>query len=283
MIKNKLLIKLKNLTQCEIDLFLYLVRRQDVSGNVLGVHNKAVCRITGMSKQSFYNALQGLQEKGIITYQKGSEIDYNVFIINNDFSYQGAKKEGYVDLQRSVYHKKAFKKLKANEKFLVLWFMHIKNVIDASHEIGLGLFYEKYTRMLGVTSRVIRSYMNTLRKFFNIWLKNGNMYISSLDNVFKAKSEVGHRRSVNENFVEVNCRRLKIKDAPYKQIKDTAYLLVQYKNYAEMIGRDIEFIITKALAHAAFQFRRPKDRKLNSKYIHKIVRVELGLEEAETF
>lgn len=278
MIKNKLLTKLKNLTQCEMDLFLYLVRRQNASGAVLGVHNKAVCKNTKMSKQSFYNALEGLQNKGIITYVKASKIDYNIHILDNDFSYPEAKKEGYVDLQRSVYHKKAFKKLKANEKFLVLWFIHITNENTGSHKIRVDKFYKKYMDMLGVTRRVVRSYMHSIKSFFSVEVKNGIMDIKYLHSVFKAKSEVGHRRSANENFIEVQCRRLKIKDVTYEQIKDTAYLLVQYKNYADFIGRNIELILIKAIAHAAFQTKRIKDRRLNSKYIHKIVRVELGLE-----
>lgn len=274
--------KLKNLTKCEMDLFLYLIRRQDASGIVLGVHNKAVVKNAGMSKQSFYNALEGLQNKDIITYEKGSNIDYNVTIVDNDFSYEGAKKEGYVDLQRSVYHKKAFKKLKSNEKFLVLWFIHMTNENTGSHKIRVDKFYKKYMDMLGVTRRVIRSYMHSIKSFFSIGVKNGIMYVTYLHSVFKAKLEVGHRRSANENFVEVQCRRLKIKEVAYEQIKETAYLLVQYKNYAELMGRNIELILIKAIAHAAFQVKRPKDRRLNYKYIHRIVRVELGLEDTVT-
>lgn len=282
MIKNRLLLKLKNLTQCEMDLFLYLVRRQNPSGTVIGVHNKAVCRIAGMSKQSFYNALEGLQNKGIIIYTKASQIDYTVQILDNDFSYQEAKKEGYVDLQRSVYHKKAFKKLKANEKFLVLWFIHITNENTGTHKIRTDKFYKKYMDMLGVTRRAIRSYMQSIKAFFSMGVKNGIMYITYLHSVFKSKSEVGHRRSANENFVETQCRRLKIKEVTYEQIKETAYLLVQYKNAAEFIGRNIEMILIKGIARAAFQAKRSKDRKLNPKYIHKIVRAELGLDDTVT-
>lgn len=282
-IKNKLLPKLKNLTKCEMDAFIYLVCRQEKDGHVWGVHNKALCNATGMKKQSFYNALRGLQEKEVIIYKKSSDIDYLVKIIDNDFSYPGANREGYVDLQRSVYHKKSFKELKAREKWLVFWFIHITNENTQTHQIGEKKFYKTYTEMLGVTKRVIRGYMRSIKKFFSIGLKDGLYYITYLHEVFKTRREIGQRRSATENFVEVQCRRLKIKNVPYKQIKDTAYLLVQYKDYAEIVGRNIERILIKAIAHAAFQFKRPKDRKLNSKYIHKIVRVELGLEEAVTF
>lgn len=52
-IKNKILTKLTNLTECEWKLFEYMIRRQDNSGKVFGVHNKAVCQTTKMSKAEF--------------------------------------------------------------------------------------------------------------------------------------------------------------------------------------------------------------------------------------
>lgn len=43
-IKNAKLPELRNLTNKEMDFFLYLVRRQDLRGYVYGVHNQAVCK-----------------------------------------------------------------------------------------------------------------------------------------------------------------------------------------------------------------------------------------------
>ena len=40
-IKNKIITKLINLTECEWKLFEYMIRRQDNSGKVFAVHNKA--------------------------------------------------------------------------------------------------------------------------------------------------------------------------------------------------------------------------------------------------
>ena len=49
-IKNAKLPELRNLTNKEMDFFLYLVRRQDLRGYVYGVHNQAVCKATGMGE-----------------------------------------------------------------------------------------------------------------------------------------------------------------------------------------------------------------------------------------
>lgn len=69
-IKNAKLPELRNLTNKEMDFFLYLVRRQDLRGYVYGVHNQAVCKATGMCKQSFYSTLYSLRDKGIIPIKK---------------------------------------------------------------------------------------------------------------------------------------------------------------------------------------------------------------------
>ena len=65
-IKNAKLPELRNLTNKEMDFFLYLVRRQDLRGYVYGVHNQAVCKATGMCKQSFYSTLYSLRDLSLI-------------------------------------------------------------------------------------------------------------------------------------------------------------------------------------------------------------------------
>ena len=135
-IKNAKLPELRNLTNKEMDFFLYLVRRQDLRGYVYGVHNQAVCKATGMCKQSFYSTLYSLRDKGIISYEKNTEIDYDVVITNNDFSYPGAFHEGYVSLHRQVFHRKSFKKLKANEKYLFFELMKRTRKDTGSFRVG---------------------------------------------------------------------------------------------------------------------------------------------------
>ena len=191
-VKNKILSKLNTLTSCAMDLFLEIVKMQDESGCARGVHNKDICKKTGMSKQSFYNALAELKDKGIITYEHGydehmNKFDYCVTVVDNDFSYEGALKEGYVSLQRSVFHKETFKQLKAKEKFLVLWFIHITNENTSPHSHGVKMFYEKYQKMLQVTKRVIRMDLHSIKKFFSIWIKDGIYHITRSQNGNKSK------------------------------------------------------------------------------------------------
>ena len=109
-IKYSLIDKLKNLTSTEMDLFLYIAKYQRLNGFVAGVHNQDVCRATGMCKQSFYTAMHGLERKGIVKISRTSDIDYDFLILGNDFTGADAFKagcEGYIDLSRTIFHKKS--------------------------------------------------------------------------------------------------------------------------------------------------------------------------------
>lgn len=292
-IKNKILTKLTNLTECEWKLFEYMIRRQDNSGKVFGVHNKAVCQTTKMSKQSFYNALRGLAEKKVITYEAGvpeytvnpvakhkifgRSIDYNVTIIDNDFSYEGAEREGYVSLQRKLFRSKEYASLKANEKFLLFWFAHLTNENTQSYKRKAKEFLGQYSAMLGVSKRVVRSYMHTLKNFFAIGVKKGICYITYLHEKFEKDYSSNQRNNVQENYIQGLVRHMKIKKASTRDIKDTAYLMSQYDKLAELHGRDIKLLITKIICSCARKEKEPKNRVLNAKYIHKILRSELAL------
>ena len=143
-IKYSKLPMLRNLTNKEMDFFLYIARYQDLAGNVPGVHNQDVCKHTGMCKQSFYTVLRSLQKKGIIEYRKCSEIDYDIHIVDNDFSYDGAFQEGYINLHREVFHLERFKKLKANEKYLLFELLKRTHENRSSFRIGTQKFYENW-------------------------------------------------------------------------------------------------------------------------------------------
>lgn len=74
--------KLNNLTNCEMNMYLWLVERQNSMSLVRGVK---VSDFKGlMSKQSFYNALIGLERKGLIQLEHDKNYhDYNVSLMFN--------------------------------------------------------------------------------------------------------------------------------------------------------------------------------------------------------
>jgi hypothetical protein len=304
-IKNNILENLIGLTECEWKLFEYLVRRQDEKGFIYGVHNKSVCQQMKMSKQSFYNSLRGLAKKNIITYVPGTtikytpkrstpnniddntvdewdglqpvSIDFNVTIIGNDFSYEGANNEGYVSLQRKLFRSKEFKNLKSNEKFLVFWFAHITNEKTQSYKRKIKEFYAQYSKMLNVSKRAIHSYIENIKDFFNISLKRGILYIKYNSKMFKKDSNKNTKTNSNYNFVEALARQMRIKKASQKQIRDTAALMKQYEKSAETYGSNIKGLIIMALSACARLEKKQKNKELIPEYVHSVIRTKLSL------
>lgn len=120
--------KLHELNRVEWDLFLYIVKAEDqATGSVEGVFYLDVMQHTGMCKQSFYNALRGLKEKNVITYEKNSDVDYDIRIPGNEFPNEKSLTKGYVNLNRRAFHSKEFKQLKPYEKYLLSPFSLVRN------------------------------------------------------------------------------------------------------------------------------------------------------------
>ena len=275
-IKYSLLDKLKNLKSTEMNFLLYIATKQDMRGFVAGVHNQDVCRHTGMCKQSFYNSMRSLEKKKIITVYRNSDIDYDILINDNDFSYQDSFREGYIDLQRSIFHKKQFKQLKAGEKWLLMYFLHITHENSGSYRIGTRTFYNKFMALLGVTGRVIRAYLHSLRRFFSIGIVKKNYYITYRHSVFNQKEAVGADRACHEHFVRAQARRNKIRPGR-EEVQETAKLITQYRETAAGVGYDMFQVLADAIKGSIHKKERPKERRLQYKYIHKLIRQTLAL------
>ena len=278
-IKYSLIDKLKNLTSTEMDLFLYIAKYQRFNGFVAGVHNQDVCRATGMCKQSFYTAMHGLERKGIVKISRTSDIDYDFLILGNDFTGDDAFKsgcEGYIDLSRSIFHKKQFKQLKAKEKWLLLYFLHCTHDNSSSYRIGTGNFYKKFCTLLGVTKRMVRSYLHSLRAFFSVGIVKGIYYITYKRSVFNQKQGEQEKQE-HEFFASALLRRNKIRKYNQEALAETAKLIKQYRGIAHDSGYNIFDVLEKAVRESIPDESKPKDRKLSYKYVHKLVRKTLAL------
>ena len=264
-IKYSLLDKLNSLTNKEVDFILYVARYQDDYGCIRGMYYRDVCKNADMCKQTFYDTLRSLQAQGIITYSRVNQ-DYDITILDNDFSYPGAYHEGYINVSRQVFHTRRFHELKAKEKLLLLHFMKITHSASGSYQIGTGKLYTKYMQLLGVTKRVLRGYLHSLKKFFAIGIKDGKYFISYLRTVFNDRVEVSETDQYMRHLVRVSCRRAKIKDFVPAAVKDVVTIMKQYRKEAQesSIGKSIFEIVDDCICQA-------------SKYIHKLVRGALGL------
>ena len=248
----KLIEKLNNLTNCEMNMYLWLCENQNDNGAVSGVRPSDFLDM--MSKQSFYNALNGLNDKGLIRLGlRKKRHEYKISL--NEVTIVGDEwKEGYINLNKKLFQCEDFKKLKSREKYLMLLF-YVKTSVavtpsgtKAVHSIEKDTFYEKYSKLLNRSKRRIMEYMHSLKKFFNINIKlrkrtrkhqeetvkeykigrNRNTY--SLDVKEDKNGRVKHRRQ----HVMAMVRKYNLKGVTEEFINDVIGLYKNHiKNYTE--------------------------------------------------
>lgn len=272
--------KLNKLSAREMDLYFYLVKHMDQStGRVEGVYYRDVIKHTGMCKQSFYNALKGLEDKGTIAVQKLSEIDYDVRILDNDFPDEAARSKGYVKLNRKAFHSREFNALKAHEKYMLLEFLKGTHENKRSIKIGMEELYEKFKRLLRVSMRVIRGYLHSLKKFFYIGIKDGMYYITYRADLFKSMPRGGRNLTEAEqnwgHLVEKECWRNRIL-YDETSLRDTMGLVRQYRQYGTGKEKDMLRLLMQSI-RTSIEDVEQKKRRLQAKYIHNLVRKGLGL------
>ena len=175
-LKHDLIGKMANMTTTEKDLYLYLCRRQEADGRVRGVYHKDVAAECGMSSASFYNAKNGLAEKGAIRLEY-KEKECDMIVIGNDFS--DGRYTNYINLNRSVFHRKAFRKLNGRETYFVLEMLKNSQRSESGGccKLAVGTLYSKYSQILKVKFRTIRHYLHVLKLFFSVGIVKGNYYI----------------------------------------------------------------------------------------------------------
>ena len=259
----KLIEKLNNLTNCEMNMYLWLCENQNDNGAVSGIRPSDF--IGMMSKQSFYNALNGLNDKGLIRLGlRKKRHEYKISL--NEVTIVGDEwKEGYINLNKKLFQCEDFRKLKSREKYLMLLF-YVKTSVavtpsgtKAVHSIEKDTFYEKYSKLLNRSKRRIMEYMHSLKKFFNINIKlrkrtgkhqeetvkeykigrNRNTY--SLDVKEDKNGRVKHRRQ----HVMAMVRKYNLKGVTEEFINDVIGLYKNHiKNYTEArIDRAMEWAI----------------------------------------
>lgn len=268
-LKYSMLKKLNSLTGKELDLLLFIARFQDEKGNVEAIYYKDVCQELKMCKQSFYNALAGLERKGIVHYMRTPESDYNIKILGNDFS-MGKEdyQKGYIMLNRRVFRSKAFQKLKAREKYLLIRLMQETHLCRGMYKIGRKKFCDKYKGELGVSARMICCYIHSLKEFFNIRIVKGIYRISYIADKFAKRTESALRQT-REHLASKILRQAGYKRQWKSHVIELADLIQQYEGKAAEQGYQIRNLIRQVLEH----IRSEEDGEVfQKKYVHMLIK-----------
>lgn len=266
---------LNNVTSAEIDFLLYVSRYQNDKGVSKGIYYRNMCKEIGISFQSFYDLKTSLTEKRIIKAEKNSYYDWDITILDNDCSDPESYQEGYINTNHNIFYSSDFYSMKAGAKLLAMEFMKISFSGRGCYNIGSSKFYDKYTKIFKVTKRVIQNYMQDLKSFFSIGLKEKQYWITPLAKVRRnigSRTEASNYRS---HIGDVICRRGKIKSVTKDALKDTVDLLKQYKasvnGEVEVLEELLVQAIKKSLEKANEGIRNTSKwiRELKPKLVHK--------------
>lgn len=268
------------LSSCQIDLFLELVRRSDEQyALVRGAYYKDFIkdvRGKGCCNQTFYTGLKVLEEQGLIKVSKQSDLDFDVYICGNEYKQHTAdtfKHTPYINLNADVFYKNSFKRLKAHEKYLFLYFYQytFENNGKRTKRINKKSFYNDMTKKLGVTVPVLRKYLHQLKLFYSIGTLDGNLLVTRLKvtNEKSIKQKTEEQWSL-EQYIISQCHRLRIK---FKE-KDVAGLVKYIKEHRKCFKENATLVLLCKMFKAiekSIEGYNPRERELNGAYVNKIL------------
>ena len=279
------LLKLNNVSRTEMNIFLQCVRYQDDQGQVIGAYYRYFMKLLGFkSKQTFYNVLRSLSKKGLLTYVQNVKGDFDIRVNNPVYSQQ--EKPDYIDLNKVIFQSKEFFVMKAHEKYMLLDLMRSTALNRGIRVIRVEEFYAKYCNALHVSKRVVQMYLSTLRKYFDVRIKEGKYYIKFLGSKLfeKPKRSIQGKRTtyISDNTAAdqqreyvgtVLLRRQQLARKRNEDALDLGKLIHQYRSVIKQMGRDvIEVFSTVLHSHAE------ESILFDIKYFHKMLRHALKLD-----
>ena len=294
-LKCSLIDNLIPLSSCQIDLLISLCRRSDeLFATVRGVYYKDVLQELRANRdkkgnqekdkccnQTFYNALYGLQEHGIIRVSKNKETDpdFDVYICGNEFPEHTQavfKQENYINLSADVFSRNSFKRLKGHEKYLFLYFYQytFENDGKQTKKINKKHFYEDMTKKLGVTAPVLRRYLRSLKLFFSIGTLNGNLLITRLKGTNISKKKKTEEQHMLEQYIISQCHRLKM-DFDAGVVKGLTTFIKTRRAEFEENGTLVMLSKMMRAMERSIEGYKPKERRLNGGLINKMLTKEL--------
>lgn len=176
--------EIPNVTGIELDLLLYLSKIQDQFGNIKGLYYKDVCKELNCCKQSFYNALQGLETKGyiLINFTYKEQNYWDLTILDNIFISEKDDKKRYLNTNRKIFNNDRFRSLRVNEKKLLL-----KLALDYNSVKGKTFYPERVLNWLGIKSISLAwEYINNISNICPLVItpgKHGDLIKIETDNL----------------------------------------------------------------------------------------------------
>ena len=268
MISNKL-------TSKEIDFILHIAMYQDDTGRIISVYYKDICASIGVSNQGFYNILNSLRDKEMISYEKKYRADIQVTLLGNDFSNRNFE-QGYLKVAGSDFGAKKFQELKAGAKLLYLYMQRFTN---GKHMLVQN-FYEEFSKIFSIGKKCLQTWLTDLKKkfllFTSVKRNKANNYEMMMKNstvLHLKKGKVPHEKQTFlkniQELVERNFPRKmpNNKREKAKTLKDIAKL-----SEAQRVKKYINFpsFLLKAIENSFIRQKEEgkKEPKLNAALVN---------------
>lgn len=252
---------IKKLTKTEIMLYMFLVKCQDTFGCVKGIRMTETINSLNITKKSFYNAIDGLERKGLVIHSKNVMNEhYHDFIVRNNN--EEDMENGYIDISKKALSISNLNKLKAGEILLLLKLLSFSGTSNnsvVSYRKKTKEFFKLMKELFMIKSRTIRMYIKKLinSELFYAEEKNNVIHFHKLG-LMEENGTYGE--TYNIHLIRRLVSRFKI-TADESAIIDVAGLIRQY--YKQIEG-NIETFFNNI-------FVQYQEKKLNSKLFHKIL------------
>lgn len=272
--------KLNTLTKAEMNMYLCLVTVQSETGRVHGItHHYLRDKGAFSSKQTFYNCLRSLREKGFIRVSR-YEGAYDIDLIGNTGYSKGNK--DYINLNRRFFRTKAFFTMPAALKYMLIELMRSTSINKGKRIIGKTSFYEKLCKLLSLSLRSVQRYVHVLRRFFSIILRGKNyciMYAGRNDiavDDIATYPDASYKSGTDRWREYIGSMLISSKHLCYtqKDSLDLGQLFWQYRNYLDKY-RDPVNIFRLIMDE---YMTRSMEKQFQIKLFHKLLRQGLALE-----
>lgn len=161
------------ISKSELAFILHIAQYQDDYGIVHSVYYKDICAAINISIQKFYDILNSLTEKNLISYKKVNPADVKVCLINNDFSDKDFT-QGYINVVEKDFRRSSFVSMKAGAQLLYLF---SQRFAKGKHML-LKNFYEEFCRKFHIKHKTLQLYIQELKdkKYLFISKKRNKAY-----------------------------------------------------------------------------------------------------------
>ncbi|SKA60968.1 hypothetical protein SAMN02745111_00315 [Eubacterium uniforme] len=254
------LIKSK-VTKSEIMLYMFLVKCQDTFGCVKAVRMTETINALNITKKSFYNAIEGLERKGLVIHSKNTKNEYyHDFIVRNNN--EEDMDNGYIDISKKALSLSNLNRLKAGEILLLLKLLSFSGTSNnsvVSYRKKTKEFFKLIKELFMIKSRTIRLYIKKLMDSELFYAEERN-HVIHFHKLGFMEENGNYGETYNIHLIRRLISRFKIK-AEETVIIDVAGLIRQY---AKRIEGNIETFFNNI-------FVQYQEKELNSKLFHRIL------------